>query len=427
MKILLKGFKYFSAVLILLSSFKVYGQWVQTSFPLDKPGRQLVVIGNNIFCATDTIGVYCSANNGATWDQQLNNTGYNYMGISTLIGKDGNLFAGTNGMGIYFSSDNGNNWISKNNGLPSYPAVTQLYADGQNIFGSLLSGGIYLSTDDGANWKSINNGLPSNIWITSVAAVNGNLVAGTFMNAVFLSTDNGANWSAITNGLPSLTYTYKLLSIGSNIFIATASGLFISSDNGVSWAPINKPGMITSIIFTDNNNLYAGSIDAVKGSYIFYSSENNGDTWNEINTGLPDSISMFNSFTVCNSYAYLSLNTYQLGKDKPFGVWRRSLSELTTSVKQINSDSPVCFTLNQNYPNPFNPTTIIKYQIPKSSFVSVKVYDLLGNEIATLVNKEQTAGSYEVEFAASGLSAGIYFYRLRTDNYGQTKKMILLK
>ena len=81
----------------------------------------------------------------------------------------------------------------------------------------------------------------------------------------------------------------------------------------------------------------------------------------------------------------------------------------------------------QNYPNPFNPSTTIKFQIPNSSFVNLKVYDVLGNEVATLVNEEKPAGTYQLSFDASNLSSGIYFYKLQAGNIVETKKMILLK
>jgi len=94
------------------------------------------------------------------------------------------------------------------------------------------------------------------------------------------------------------------------------------------------------------------------------------------------------------------------------------------------------YRLSQNYPNPFNPVTTITYQIPQTGFVSLKVYDLLGREIATLVNEEKPAGSYEVQFnshsgegrsAIGGLTSGIYFYQLKAGDYTETKKMILLR
>jgi len=92
-----------------------------------------------------------------------------------------------------------------------------------------------------------------------------------------------------------------------------------------------------------------------------------------------------------------------------------------------NELSGLSFNLQQNYPNPFNPNTLIKYQIPELSFVTLKVYDVLGNEITTLVNEEKSAGSYEVEFDGNQLTSGIYFYQLRADSFVETKKMALMK
>lgn len=89
--------------------------------------------------------------------------------------------------------------------------------------------------------------------------------------------------------------------------------------------------------------------------------------------------------------------------------------------------SPSSFSLHQNYPNPFNPSTVIKYQLPVSSQVSLKVFDVLGNEVVTLVNENKSAGSYEVELNSSSLSSGIYIYQLRTAGFLQAKKMILLR
>lgn len=85
------------------------------------------------------------------------------------------------------------------------------------------------------------------------------------------------------------------------------------------------------------------------------------------------------------------------------------------------------YKIEQNYPNPFNPATTIKYQIPEQSYVTIKVYDILGNEVQTLVHDEKSAGSYEVTFDASAFSSGIYFYKLKAGNFFETKKMILLK
>ena len=100
----------------------------------------------------------------------------------------------------------------------------------------------------------------------------------------------------------------------------------------------------------------------------------------------------------------------------------------TTNISgETNSDIPNEFRLEQNYPNPFNPSTHIDYQLPVSAFVVLKVFDILGREVETLINKYQNAGNYSVEFSASNLPSGMYFYRLNTGTYHNTKKLLLLK
>ena len=92
-----------------------------------------------------------------------------------------------------------------------------------------------------------------------------------------------------------------------------------------------------------------------------------------------------------------------------------------------NENKPQSYKLAQNYPNPFNPLTKIMYQIPEANLVTIKVYDVLGNEIETLVNEEKNAGSYKVDFNGSALTSGIYYYRIITGNFSQTRKMALIK
>jgi|WetSurMetagenome_2_1015567.scaffolds.fasta_scaffold111421_1 hypothetical protein len=97
-------------------------------------------------------------------------------------------------------------------------------------------------------------------------------------------------------------------------------------------------------------------------------------------------------------------------------------SVVSIEIKVLNE-----YTLNQNYPNPFNPSTVITYSIPISSKVTLTVYDVLGKLITTLVNEKQESGSYSVNFNASGLSNGMYFYKMQSDNFVKTNKMLLLK
>ena len=108
-----------------------------------------------------------------------------------------------------------------------------------------------------------------------------------------------------------------------------------------------------------------------------------------------------------------------------FGLIRLE-PDSTTEIVEIKL-SALDYELSQNFPNPFNPSTTIKYSIPQTSKVVIKVFDVLGNEIKTLVNEEKSAGEYEVEFNGAGLPSGIYFYQLKAGEFSKTKKMILLK
>jgi hypothetical protein len=102
-------------------------------------------------------------------------------------------------------------------------------------------------------------------------------------------------------------------------------------------------------------------------------------------------------------------------------------SATPNAVRENDGSVPTTFALEQNYPNPFNPSTTIRYALPNSAKVRLMIYDLLGREIATLVNEEQSAGWKEVEWNASAFSSGIYFYKIHANNFNETKKMVLMK
>ena len=113
------------------------------------------------------------------------------------------------------------------------------------------------------------------------------------------------------------------------------------------------------------------------------------------------------------------------------GFWTTMLAVLFDYVVITSAEDeislPISYRLFQNYPNPFNPSTTIKYSIPKLSFVTIKIYDVLGSEVATLVNEEKPVGTYELNWNAANLPSGVYFYQLKAGSFVQTKKMLLLK
>jgi hypothetical protein len=107
--------------------------------------------------------------------------------------------------------------------------------------------------------------------------------------------------------------------------------------------------------------------------------------------------------------------------------WLQYNWQQVTAVKQANNPTPIDFVLHQNYPNPFNPSTTINYSVPKSGLVTIKVYDIIGFEVARLVNEEKAPGTYSVNFNASKFASGVYLYRMQAGSIIETKKMILLK
>ncbi len=119
-------------------------------------------------------------------------------------------------------------------------------------------------------------------------------------------------------------------------------------------------------------------------------------------------------------------NNYIFAGTWGYSVWRQLLSE-TLNENGISSIIPINCSLSQNYPNPFNPVTRIDLDISKMGFVSLRVYDILGKEVQSLVNEEKQAGSYAIDFDATDLTSGVYFYRLETDGFSDVKKMILIK
>jgi hypothetical protein len=104
-----------------------------------------------------------------------------------------------------------------------------------------------------------------------------------------------------------------------------------------------------------------------------------------------------------------------------------SFHSVIADVNKIGTSAPNKYELFQNYPNPFNPVTNIKFQIPQTSFVTMKVFDALGKEVQTLIEQELNSGFYETKFNAGGLSSGIYFYKLVTDKFTDVKKMVVVK
>ena len=201
-------------------------------------------------------------------------------------------------------------------------------------------------------------------------------------------------------------------------------GIYVSSNDGTDWTKVGGAQLIdstyASALVTSGNNLFVGT------GYGIYLSTNRGTTWTSVDAGFPDGRAQVNSLAIDSSYLVAALESsganYGTG-----GIWRRPLSEMITAVKNRGSILRQTFDLRQNYPNPFNPSTVITYQLPSSASVSLRVFDVLGRKVETLVSGRQSAGIHSVAFTASSLPSGVYFYRLQAGEYHDTKKCLLLK
>jgi len=236
---------------------------------------------------------------------------------------------------------------------------------------------------------------------------------------LYVSTNSGSQFN--TNGvkwLRAITFSYA----DSMIYGCNTNKFYFSSNFGINWDSVTTNYEFISLESNpDNKNiLYAGCADGL------YRTTNKGINWQLYN----------NSFTASKKVIGISKDpgtgdTLFVATNKSlFKVWASFLVGVSNgSTNVVNK-----FGLSQNYPNPFNPSTNIKYDIMNKSFVTIKVYNIIGKEIVTLVNKEQNTGTYEVQFSNNLLPGGIYFYKLeavgptgKTINYTETRKMILLK
>jgi hypothetical protein len=325
-------------------------------------------------------------------------------------------------------------WV-QTNGRTYSGNILALAVSGTNLFAGTSSGGVFLSTNNGTSWTAVSTGL-TNGFIWSLAVSGTNLFAGTFGSGVFLSTNSGTSWTAVNNGLTSTSVSSLAVS-GTNLFVGTGpnvragtggGGVFLSTNNGTSWTAVST-GLTDPYVPTlavSGTNLFTGTF----GGGIFLST-NNGTSWRAVNTGLTDPY----VYALAVGPAEGGTGGTNLFAGAEFGVWRRPLSQMITSVEGPSTNLPAHFSLSQNYPNPFNPTTTISFALSSRSFVSLKVFDALGREVATLISQELSAGNYGQQWNAEGLPSGVYFYRMsaqtlsggQAGSFIETKKLILMK
>ena len=301
--------------------------------------------------------------------------------------------------------------------------------------------GFAVSTDGGENWTFQQNIFDMNGINGTLESKEGIKVNGLPQVAVDNSGGTRDGWIYI------VTTEFNIAPAGSDPDII----LHHSIDGGQTWSvgtrvnqdPLNN-GKIQyfpsleiddegglNILFYDDRNTTSDSTDV-----FLARSTDGGNTWGEFSIKnsrfKPKPILGGASAYQGDHIALLSVGDklyafWMADYSGIYQVWLSTIDRNILSAEDNSNPQVKEFALFQNYPNPFNPSTKINFSIEKESFVQLKVYDILGNEVTTLVNEEKHAGTYEIEFTAGELPSGIYFYRLMADKFSETKKLILLK
>lgn len=286
---------------------------------------------------------------------------------------------------------------------------------------------------------------------------------------ILKSSDNGITFVPLNNGLPNLN-VYQLILKPEVFFALTGDGIYRSQYQGSYWFRLNHTGLsgnLLKIYYDHNKKLYAitdegvftfiGNIPVELSSFTASSSKNtvylNWSTASEINnygfeierkddkTDLPDVKAGWRTIGFREGKGTTTEQQNYTYTDDLFGV---NSHKLYYRLKQIDYDgqfeysnvlevnvASMNFALHQNYPNPFNPSTVISYQLPVSGEVTLKVFDVLGREVATLIDEYKEAGYHEVEFQSAvgslQLASGIYYYQLKAGEFVETKKMIVIR
>ncbi|HZV13485.1 MAG TPA: T9SS type A sorting domain-containing protein, partial [Candidatus Kapabacteria bacterium] len=351
------------------------------------------VLGGDIFAASLGGGVFRSNDSGVSWTSV--NTGLANMNVLTLKVVGTYILAGTLNDGVYRSTDNGASWAPS--GLQGR-YVDIFYAGSNYILAGSDSGSIFRSTDNGTSWSLSSTGLTphdnGDYVVSTFTNTDNHLLTGTIWGP-FLSSDNGSSWSAVSTGLNRLDIR-AIVANGNDIFTATfGNGVVHFTSNGSTWNEVSASLTNDNVeaLIAYNNNFFAGTNE----SGVLLSTDN-GANWNIIGLQYTN----INTLAIIGDYLFAGNDT---------GIWRMPLSGIT-AVNENPATSPAQFSLLQNYPNPFSGMTNFEYGISNEEHVTLKIYNALGEEVATLVNGETAAGEHSATFNAYNLQNGIYFYKL---------------
>jgi photosystem II stability/assembly factor-like uncharacterized protein len=412
----------FVIAVMLASAHRTPAQWFSSPGPEGGSVTSFAASAGFLFAGT-AAGVSRSTDSGATWAAV--NEGLTSRSVWALAVCDEYLFAGTYDGGVFRSGDNGGSWSSVNDDLTD-THVLALSAHGDLLVAGTL-GGVFLTTTGGTTWRAAGPGM-TDLHVRVLAFRENALFAGTLGGGIFVSGDRGASW-APGNAALAATSVLSLAFLGSRIFVGTYSGLFLSPDDGGSWKLIDPAGTQPSAVHADAGmevqapkTIYAL---AVRGADVFlgmhgdgvFHTTDGGETWDPFNSGLTNFY--INSIFVHEANLFIG---FYGG-----GTARTPIPRSVTSVADASPGFQGAAMLEQNSPNPFNGQTRIGFRVPASGEVTLTVFDLLGHEVATLINRQMAAGEHTTTFDSGRLASGIYLCRLTAGASVWTRKMLLVR
>ncbi len=382
----------------------------------------------SVKAVSDMVGWTCgdvvrrTTDGGVTWTNANPNPGVINGFVFNIEAIDANTAWCTStitaGTFIYKTTNGGTNWtqvFSQTGGFMNtinFINSTTGFAQGDAVSGRWS---LWKTTDAGNTWDSTGLYLAQNGtevgWVNSTSIVGNTIWFGTDNTRVYRSTNSGLNWTPVAT--TGLQISYSTHFNNATLGLAGGSTILRSLDGGVSYSSVGSipgTGSVLGIDGKDNNLWY------IRGTEI-YRSENEGTNWTLVHSisGQGNDIDFALSNDCLTGWAVSS--TGAIAK----------MTGIKTGIQNINSEIPSSYELEQNSPNPFNPVTNINFSIPKSGFVDLKVYDVSGKEAAVLVSDFKNAGSYSVDFDASELTSGVYFYKIISGDFTEVKKMMVIK
>jgi photosystem II stability/assembly factor-like uncharacterized protein len=356
--------------------------------------------------------IFKTMNGGLSFVTQSTDFYNDIKGISAV--DMNNAWVANGSIMINHTTDGGTTWETQTPGpSPTFPynyLWDVFFKDANNGWTVGDNGTIYHTTNGGASWTSQPSGTAINLKTVFFATTTDGWAGGDFAS-VLKTNDGGASWTVVVTP-PAFGYTTYGIS---DLFFADAGrgwaafagGVLRTGDGGATWIPVMTSGSITSVFFTDKDGWAVGPFGTILHS------GDGGVTWTP-HTDVGDTFLYSVSFPDAD-------HGWVTGSG---GALYQYIKPNTSSVS--NPVTGPIFSLDQNYPNPFNLSTTIHYELPRSSFVKLTIFNTFGQLVSQLVNGQQQAGDQEVVFKGDLLGFGTYFYRLQAGDNVATKKMILI-